>query len=70
MRNACFGWYLRGPYSTGLTQYAFALKDELASGSTEHQRFHLTPEVTKTLDKAKDLWSTPARFTGGDDDWL
>jgi hypothetical protein len=65
-----YGWYIRGPYSTGLTQDSFTLKDEIASGDTEHRGFRLAPKVTKALDHAKKLWEMPPNFTRGNDDWL
>src|SRR5207253_11490502 len=54
-----FGWYIRGPYSTGLTQDAFTLKDEISSGDTEQEGYRLHPTVTKCLDEAKTLWQIP-----------
>jgi hypothetical protein len=65
-----FGWYIRGPYATGLTQDAFALRDEIASGDTEHQGYRLDAATVKKLDAAKRLFETPVGFKGSDDDWL
>lgn len=64
-----YGWYIRGPYSTGLTQDAFALKDEIASGETEYKAFQLASKVTKALDTAKKIWDSPPKSTDNDD-WL
>lgn len=65
-----YGWYIRGPYSPSLTQDAFTLKDEIASGDTEYKGFQLAPKVTKALDHAKKLWEMPQNFAGSNDDWL
>jgi len=64
-----FGWYIRGPYSTDLTQDAFTLKDEIASGEADHKAFQLAPKVTKALDTAKKIWDSPPKSTDNDD-WL
>ena len=37
-----FGWYIRGPYSTTLTQDAFTLKDEIAVGETDHLAYRIS----------------------------
>lgn len=65
-----FGWYIRGPYSPALTQDAYTLKDEIASGISEHQSFRLTPNAVKALEKAKEIWERPSDFALGDDSWL
>lgn len=65
-----FGWYLRGPYCTALTEDAFTLKDEVSEGDTEHNNFRLESKVTKALDKAKALWQEPKDYRGSCDEWL
>ena len=65
-----FGWYIRGPYSPGLTQDAFTLKDEIASGDTEHESFHLSSEVVDSLETAKQLWALPGHAVIDHDDWI
>jgi len=65
-----FSWYLRGPYSTNLTEDAFALKDEIAEGVADHEDYQLLDEVTEVLDRAKELWEKPREPAISDDDWL
>lgn len=65
-----FSWYLHGPYSTRVTEDAFALKDEIAEGLADHESFQLLDEVTNALDRAKELWKTPSDVIISDDDWL
>ena len=64
-----YGWYIRGPYSASLTQDAFTLKDEIASGDTEFRAYQLAPETIKALERAKAMWDSPAKSIGADD-WL
>jgi uncharacterized protein YwgA len=65
-----FSWYLRGPYSTGLTEDAFALKDEIAEGVADHEDYELLEDVSHALDKAEELWARPTDVKVSDDDWL
>jgi len=65
-----FGWYIRGPYSQGLTADAFALREEIREGDTEFEGYVLDPDLAERLDRAKDMFSVPEGFQGTSDDWL
>lgn len=64
-----FGWYLHGPYCSGLTQDAFALRDEVQSGDTDAEGFVLSDSVKKMIGMATELWRVPDSETK-QDDWL
>src|SRR5262245_54613820 len=49
-----FGWYLRGPYSPGLTRDAFALKAELAQGGDELKDWKLEHPSLDRLAKLRE----------------
>jgi uncharacterized protein YwgA len=65
-----FSWYLRGPYSTTLTEDAFTLKDEIAEGIADHLDYQLLDDVAESLDEAKKLWERPPDVGVSDDLWL
>lgn len=65
-----FNWYLRGPYSPGLTVDAFTLVDEVQGGDREFDEYTLQKSVEQQLDKAGELWALPERFDGSRDEWL
>jgi uncharacterized protein YwgA len=65
-----FGWYLRGPYCRELTEDAFTLKDELASGEKDHEQFALSDEAEAKIGKAERLWETPSGLGVSRDQWL
>ena len=54
-----YAWYLRGPYSRALTADAFTLRDELAAGERDHEKYSLVPEVVGRVAKAMQLWELP-----------
>jgi uncharacterized protein YwgA len=65
-----FSWYLRGPYSTSLTDDAFTLKDEISEGLADHEEYQLHEAVTEALDQASKIWERPGDVVISDDDWL
>lgn len=65
-----FGWYIRGPYCRELTEDAFTLKDELASGEKDHQLYALSDEAEAKIGRAKRLWATPTVLGVSHDQWL
>jgi uncharacterized protein YwgA len=65
-----FGWYLRGPYCTDLTNDAYALKDELLGGQADVKGHHLTEAARDRMEKARRLWEVPAGLSVGADQWL
>lgn len=65
-----YGWYLRGPYSRMLTADAFLLRDEIADGERDFEKFDLKADVAKRLDRAQELWIRDDSFTGTDEEWL
>ena len=50
-----FQWYLHGPYSPSLTQDAYAISAELASGINESKNWKLGSESENRLQRLKDL---------------
>ena len=65
-----YSWYLRGPYSRDLTADAFTLKDELAGGERDHERFNLSDDALARIEKAKRLWAVQAGVGVDSDQWL
>lgn len=65
-----FGWYLRGPYSTGLTETAFALIDDISTGDREFDKYSLHTETARKVKKANTLCTPPDNFQGSDEDWI
>lgn len=65
-----YGWYLRGPYCRELTEDAFTLKDEVASGEKDHELYTLSEEAVAKIGKAQRLWATPDGLGVSQDQWL
>lgn len=65
-----FGWYLRGPYCTDLTNDAYALKEEALDGQTNVKGRHLTETTTERMQKARQLWEVPINLSVDVDRWL
>ena len=65
-----FGWYLRGPYSQGLTADAFALRDEISDGDREYEEYCLPDEAAEQLGRAKQLFQVPEKCDISSDQWL
>lgn len=55
-----FNWYLRGPYSPGLTRDAFAVATQLQEGD-ESEDWKLDDESSRRLRKVKPLFTTSDR---------
>jgi uncharacterized protein YwgA len=51
-----FGWYLRGPYSPGLTRDAFAIDAELNQGVDDARGWVLDPTSRQHLDRLRELF--------------
>jgi len=57
-----YGWYLRGPYSAGLTRDAFAIKAELARDPEGLKSWKLDPDSINRLVVLRALFTgTPAK---------
>lgn len=65
-----YGWYLHGPYCRALTADAFLLRDEIADGERDYEKYTLRDNVSKRLARATRLSSLPGNFHGTDADWL
>lgn len=50
-----FRWYLRGPYSPGLTRDAFALKAYLAGGTGELKDWKFDADLSERLARFRDV---------------
>lgn len=64
-----YGWYLKGPYSPGLTRDYFALDEALASEEAPSQ-LRLRDDVDEQLGKVVPLLRVPARVKLQQPDWL
>jgi hypothetical protein len=51
-----FRWYLRGPYSPGLTSDAFALRAELARNADELKDWKLDPVSVERLARLREMF--------------
>jgi hypothetical protein len=49
---------------------AFTLKDELACGERDHERYALSDEAVAKIERAKQLWTTPVGLCVSQDQWL
>lgn len=65
-----FGWYLRGPYSTGLTKDYYALADVINSGEFDAGGKALMPKLREQLVKIRPLLDLPPDVTLSQEDWL
>ncbi len=65
-----FGWYLRGPYSTGLTKDYYALADAVNSGELDTQGRTLKPELRERLKRIRPLLDPPSGVHLSQEDWL
>lgn len=65
-----FSWYLRGPYSTRLTEDAFALIDDVRSGDKEYEHFTLLDDTVAKIRGTNRLCRLPKGFDGADEDWI
>jgi len=51
-----FQWYLRGPYSPGLTRDAFAIDAELNQGTDDARGWSLDPTSRQRLERLRELF--------------
>jgi uncharacterized protein YwgA len=65
-----YGWYIKGPYSTGLTQDYYALADAVANGDDDHKKKSLNEAVRQKLARIKDLFSVPEGVDLDKANWL
>lgn len=68
--NYRFGWYLRGPYSPGLTKDYYALADAASAGEINTQEIALKPELSERLRKIRPLLNPPSEGALSQEDWL
>jgi hypothetical protein len=65
-----FGWYIRGPYSPGLTKDYFALADAVNTGELDTQGRTLKPELRERLRTIRPLLNPPREVSLPPEDWL
>ena len=65
-----YGWYLHGPYCRALTADAFLLRDEIADGERDFEKYALREDVSGRLERATALSERPAAFRGSEAEWL
>ena len=65
-----FGWYIRGPYSTSLTNDYFPLAESLASGDDDWEGKTLKKSVKAKLAGIKPLMDPPEGVDLPQEDWL
>jgi uncharacterized protein YwgA len=65
-----FGWYIRGPYSTRLTNDYFPLAESLASEDTDCEGKTLKKGVKEKLAKIRPLMNNPEDVDLPQEDWL
>lgn len=65
-----YGWYIKGPYSTGLTQDYYALAEAVAQGDNEFKQKSLNQAVREKLAKIKDVFNVPAEVPLDKASWL
>lgn len=65
-----FGWYIRGPYSTRLTNDYFPLAESLAAGDTDWEGKTLKKSVKEKLARIRPLIDPPEGVDLSQEDWL
>ncbi|MBD3397534.1 hypothetical protein GF413_00420 [Candidatus Micrarchaeota archaeon] len=65
-----FGWYIRGPYSTSLTNDYFPLAESLASEDNGWEGKTLKKSVKEKLARIKPLMEPPHGVSLRQEDWL
>jgi hypothetical protein len=65
-----FAWLPRGPSSRRLTEEAFTLGEEVASGCGDVYGDKLSAAKAEQIEKARELWASPADLPACTDDWL
>lgn len=56
-----FHWYLRGPYSPGLTRDAFAVASELEENRDDSSGWSFDPSSRDRLERLRGLFTAPGR---------
>jgi hypothetical protein len=64
-----YSWYVRGPYSTPLTQDYYALSAALAANEQMPPNSNLKPEVAQRLQSIRELLTPPADAGLDRSDW-
>jgi uncharacterized protein YwgA len=65
-----FGWYVHGPYSSGLSDDYYALSREIDRGDRSYEGQELTEEYQANLLKVRRVVSAPAETMLSDLQWL
>ena len=67
-----FSWYLKGPYSPGLTEDYYALAASLHDGETDYEDRELVPHAKHCLGRIQPLMVVPSELKEAlaQEDWL
>lgn len=65
-----FGWYIKGPYSPGLTKDYYELAHEIATGEDEYKGLELTESVKQRVHRIDPLLKQPSDVDLPKEDWL
>lgn len=58
-----YSWYVKGPYSTGLTQDYYKLSEALRAGDSAHTQRTLNPTLAGYVPRVKTILTVPADVT-------
>ena len=64
-----YSWYVKGPYSTALTQDYYKLHEALRAGETSHTGLILNPSIASLVPRVKQILSKPQDVQLPDHSW-
>ncbi len=64
-----YSWYVKGPYSTQLTQDYYKLNDALSAGDTSHAGLVLNPSLAAIVPRVKDILALPEELNIPQHSW-
>jgi hypothetical protein len=65
-----YSWYLKGPYSTGLTRDYYQLSEAAELGDRSFENRSLNPAIREKLARLRPLFEVPQDFPRNQADWL
>lgn len=65
-----FGWYIKGPYSPGLTKDYFGIAEAVASGDADWKGKKLREPISERLRTIRPLMEVPEGVNLPQEDWL
>lgn len=64
-----YSWYVKGPYSPGLTQDYYKLSEAVAAGDKSHEGMVLNDAIVSNLGRMQDVLAVPAGIDAPKHTW-